>query len=276
MQVALDVASQREQEALVRETSGYVLPMIACPYANYVAQKIIEIMSAEHTVFMFKEFEGFVDYVARHRFGCRIIKQLIDHSSDRPECAALVEEVLASVDALVCHKFAHHVIECIVESSSDERQRHRVFEALSQNPSWKALSSKPSQASAASCAALPRHATFVVLKALMYCSYDDAHSLAKLLMKYIDRVSETEHGCNLYRELCTLPRFKDKALAELRRRALQLRNHPDGQRLLSKFTLDASEQLVPILEPCAQAASPSLTRPLLDRCCRAVGQRAAS
>jgi len=79
---------------------------------------------------------------------------------------------------------------------------------------------------------------------------EDGHSLAKLLMKYIDRVSETEHGCNLYRELCTLPRFNDEALAELRRRAPQLRNLPDGgQRLLSKFTLDDSEQLVPIPEP---------------------------
>merc|ERR1719382_938137 len=165
------------------------------------------------------------------------------HSARSPECAALIEEVLAKVDALVCHRFAHYVIEGIVESASDERRRHRVFETLSQN-----LSQKPqaSQASVASCVALARHATFVVLKALTHCSHEDAQGLAELLIGYIDRIGETVHGCNLYRELCTLPRFKDRALAELRRQAPRLRRHPGGRRLLSRFTRDALGQLVPL------------------------------
>ncbi len=120
IQFALEVANLGHATELINELHGNVLESIRSPHANYVLQKVIEVMPRERFDFIAKELSGFGADAARHRYGCRVMCRLIEHSdSDLP----LIEEILMDVGPLCVHKYAHHVVFSILEHGGEEERR---------------------------------------------------------------------------------------------------------------------------------------------------------
>merc|ERR1712232_505280 len=100
VQLALDVSSQQEASELAAALHGYVRRAITSPHGNYVIQKIIETMPMPMFAFIISELHGHVAEVARHRFGCRIICRLLEHSCSDPKMISVTDEILKDAGEL--------------------------------------------------------------------------------------------------------------------------------------------------------------------------------
>eukprot|EP00928_Gymnodinium_smaydae_P015758 TRINITY_DN1583_c0_g1_i2.p1 TRINITY_DN1583_c0_g1~~TRINITY_DN1583_c0_g1_i2.p1 ORF type:complete len:495 (-),score=99.27 TRINITY_DN1583_c0_g1_i2:438-1922(-) len=123
-QMALEEARGPEAAALAAGMHGFVRPAMRSMYANYVIQKIVEVMPWSSASFIPQELLGAAREVARHRFGCRIMCRLLEHGplQDR-SLAALLEEVLGDTTALSCHAFGNYVVRHSLEFGLPEHRR---------------------------------------------------------------------------------------------------------------------------------------------------------
>ncbi|CAK0802489.1 unnamed protein product [Prorocentrum cordatum] len=218
LQWALDHADRETLHALLTELHGHMSEMYRCPNANYVAQKIFNVLPAERMGAVLQEFEGRMVDFARHRYGCRIVIQLLAHCGRRPECAALIDELLNRPKGLIDHAYAHHTFEAVLEHGREDFKQ-RIVCALAENLLHFARH---------------HHGSFVVLAALVHCSDDVASWLCGLLNEGIVGVTAKKPGCNLYHELClhTHPRTSEPARAALGLHAMQLRQRSESLRLV--------------------------------------------
>eukprot|EP00929_Paragymnodinium_shiwhaense_P067009 TRINITY_DN3369_c0_g1_i1.p1 TRINITY_DN3369_c0_g1~~TRINITY_DN3369_c0_g1_i1.p1 ORF type:complete len:448 (+),score=125.77 TRINITY_DN3369_c0_g1_i1:87-1430(+) len=131
LQLAIETGSHADVAVLLRELHGAVPRAAASPHGNYVLQKIIEIMPPAFSIFIAEELLGAAAETARHRFGCRILCRLLEHSSTERHTTQLVEEMLQEAGDLVRHEFGHHVMESILEHGL-EVQKQTVVVALEQ------------------------------------------------------------------------------------------------------------------------------------------------
>lgn len=131
LQLAILTGSKADVLALVDELHGCVRGATSSPHANFVIQKVIEVLPAASFQFIATELRGYGAYTACHRYGCRILTRLLEHASDNEHVLQLMEEVLASVGDLIRHKFGHYVIEAILEHGV-EMQKKRIYSALEQ------------------------------------------------------------------------------------------------------------------------------------------------
>lgn len=220
VQAALQNASSSAAADLVKELHGHVREGVSSPHANYVVQKIVEVMPSALSEFVAKELEGIGAAVARHRFGCRILCRLLEHAATSPGTIALVNEVLAEVPELSRHAFAHHVVSAVVEQGLPE-QRHRVAEAL--------------------CSDLPRYArnrnaTYVIEKALTHCSPEDQRAITEGLtgdQEQLLSLAHNQFGSWAIRAALRLPGDVSRdCLARLQAVGPQLRGTRFGQRVV--------------------------------------------
>jgi hypothetical protein len=122
--MALEEAPGTTAAMLVLGMHGHVRAALRSMFANYVIQKIVEVMPWTSASFIPEELLGAGQEVARHRFGCRIICRLLEHGplSD-PGLAALLEEVLADAAALSSHAFGNYVVRHSLEFGLPEYRR---------------------------------------------------------------------------------------------------------------------------------------------------------
>jgi len=209
---------------LIQELHGHVREAIASPHANYVIQKVIEVMPTVLVGFVADELQGIGVLAARHRYGCRILCRLVEHSAQTPGTVALVDEVLGAAGELCRHTFAHHVISSILEHGLAE-QRHCVAQSLLVD--------------------LPRHArnrnaSYVIEKALTYCSRDDRHAITSSLVtgpEQLVALAQNQFGSYVARALLKLPgevgqKVAHQVAAAVRSAPSQLEMTRYGQRLL--------------------------------------------
>jgi hypothetical protein len=110
-QQAFETATIPEQLSLAWALSGKVLSASQNKFANYVLQKIIEVMPLARIGFVVSELTGHGFETARHRIGCRIICRLLEHAMLTEESIAkLLDEVLVGVETLCTHDFGRHVV----------------------------------------------------------------------------------------------------------------------------------------------------------------------
>jgi len=171
VQKALEKADQHDAASICAELHGCVRRALTSPYGNYVVQKIVEVMPAPLSSFISKEIVGFGVEVARHRFGCRILCRLLEHSSQDSQTIELFDEILLEVATLSRHNFGHHVIESILEHGLDE-QKHQIAIAL-----W----------SQVFVFATDSYATYVIESALRNCCMADCRLIVDALV--VDRES---------------------------------------------------------------------------------------
>jgi len=104
---------------------------MGCPQANHVIQKCITAWHPEDVQFIIDELlarDGLLAQAARHRYGCRVVQQLI-HMCAPTQMQAIVEILLKDALVFTCHPFGNYVMQKLLEHGT-ARQRHRLNHIL--------------------------------------------------------------------------------------------------------------------------------------------------
>jgi hypothetical protein len=191
VQEALEKASQKGKTGIAAGLQGQVVSAAKSPHANYVLQKLVEVLPTTMTSFVAEELLDIAGEVARHRYGCRIICRLLEHAAE-PSTDNLVNAILCEAKDLSSHAFGHIVMRSILEHGSFE-QRARVADAL--RGQLEQLAKR-------------KHASFVVEKALASCDQDIRVTLANELLQdpsAIIRLAQHQFGHHIVTELARTP-----------------------------------------------------------------------
>jgi len=234
VQKAIEVSSLGVAAALAGELQGAVQEAIESPHANYVIQKVIEVLPAAHAGFVVGELTGKGGEVARHRYGCRVLCRLLEHHScgERTDgrTSALINEVLTEVVELSRHNFGHHVIQSILEHGTQE-QRCKIAVALRGDLLRNAKN---------------RNASFIVERALAFCTAEDQQIMAAELLSNAENLpslAENQFGCHVAKALLRLPgEHSRQALNHLQIASAQLQTSKYGRRLLAEFKLNTGTE----------------------------------
>mmetsp|Transcript_106427 Transcript_106427/g.307967 ORF Transcript_106427/g.307967 Transcript_106427/m.307967 type:complete len:402 (+) Transcript_106427:104-1309(+) len=184
VQDALDAAHTAEvmRRAVAAELTTHVAKAARCPHANHVLQKFIAVSSPPECQFIIDELlarAGLVFQTARHRYGCRIVQQLLrrcPHTQMQP----LSECLLADAQALCCHSFGTYVMQHLIKHGSGDHRR-RVAHMISQQASAIGQCSS-------GCA---------VISAIMHAAEDEAAWLACSLAQepgLLEMLAVAKHG----------------------------------------------------------------------------------
>mmetsp|Transcript_4035 Transcript_4035/g.8168 ORF Transcript_4035/g.8168 Transcript_4035/m.8168 type:complete len:554 (-) Transcript_4035:320-1981(-) len=225
VQAALQVANHEAAAELLAELQGRVRAALTSPHANYVIQTIITALPTTMSSFVVKELMGLGAGTARHRFGCRILCRLIEHSSASAELDCLLGEVLAEAEELCRHPFAHFVLQCMLEHVPAHRAR--IAEALRGDLPGNACD---------------RCASHVVESALALCSDEDRHSLALQLLgpdpSSMVYLAQNQFGSFVLKTFLEVPgRISEEAWSRLSQSAAHLEGTKYGLRLLQDLDL---------------------------------------
>lgn len=187
LQSALDVANIAAKEILVCEFHGNVRLMVSSPHANFVIQKVIEVFPVHIASFVAEELATFAVDVAQHRFGCRVLSRLVEHHLGSnvayPAANDIIDELLSAVDQLIRHNFARHVLELILEHGS-EHHKQRIASAIRNNAFFYAKN---------------RCASYVIEKALIFCSEPDKRAIASELLGEPEKfLTLAVHECGMH------------------------------------------------------------------------------
>jgi hypothetical protein len=187
VQKAIEEADPRQAASLAREMGGVVRNAAVCPHANYVLQRIIEVLPASSSSFISEELLGMAAEISQHRAGCRVLCRLTEHAQSDACTQTLLEEVLKSVIPLARHAFGHFVIQSVLEHGTDD-QRTQVARAL------QGQVVQESQG---------RSSRYVVESALEWCSLDDKAWMIDELTSppSLMKLSSDQHGCHVLRTL---------------------------------------------------------------------------
>mmetsp|Transcript_87470 Transcript_87470/g.271707 ORF Transcript_87470/g.271707 Transcript_87470/m.271707 type:complete len:393 (-) Transcript_87470:143-1321(-) len=224
VQLALHVADRRSATELAGELRGHVCEAIRSPHANYVIQKVIEAMPVTLSSFVAEELRGVGPAVARHRYGCRVLCRLLEHTSSSASLAEVINELLAETADLCRHSFGHHVMESLLEHGHLVQQQ-QVVAVLRED-----LLSH----------AQHRCASHVVEAALAHCSAADQAAVAGDLLHEDKMVSlaQNQFGSFVAKALLMLPGgTRAAAWGHLQQGAARLKETKPGQRLLRDLGL---------------------------------------
>lgn len=167
VQDAFEVADRATSSELLAELQGRVSEAARSPHANYVIQKVITVGSPAQVATVARELMGSAVLAAQHRYGCRILCRLSEHSSSADvEPVAVIDEVLAEAEQLCRHPFGNHVIQSIVEHGSSQQQ-HRIADVLVRGNLWQM--------------AVDPVSSHVVAAAFHHCPEDDVRALGMRL-----------------------------------------------------------------------------------------------
>mmetsp|Transcript_80148 Transcript_80148/g.202734 ORF Transcript_80148/g.202734 Transcript_80148/m.202734 type:complete len:394 (+) Transcript_80148:74-1255(+) len=135
VQDALDESSPHEtREALLQELHGHACKAMRDPHANHVLQKSISIMTPSSLQFMIDELlesDGLATAIARHRYGCRIVQQLLKRCS-ASQVSGLAEALMQEVVSLACHNFGNFSVQHLLQFGTEE-QRDQLAQAIVSN-----------------------------------------------------------------------------------------------------------------------------------------------
>jgi len=126
------VAGQRwrvqfDAEALVAQLRGRVLEAVQHPHANHVVKQLLDVMPSALVAFVAEELAGSATWASRHKFGCRIVLRLAQHSATEgwagDSARAVISQVLDNAGDLCKDEFGKFVIEEIMERGLPEHRQ---------------------------------------------------------------------------------------------------------------------------------------------------------
>jgi len=151
VQDALDSSPEDIGVLLAEELRGHILRAIDSPHANFVLQKVIDVLPAVRISFVIDEIAGAGVETARHRNGCRVLSRIFEHSGaddtsadainqgtadaaagaikSQTTVSMIMDEVLQEATALSRHPLGHFVIEAILRHGT-AIQRAKIAESL--------------------------------------------------------------------------------------------------------------------------------------------------
>jgi len=226
IQQALKVGGKTYVTELVEELHGSVLEAASSPHANYVLQAVIAQVPTELVKFIIQEIKGKAVEVARHRYGCRILCRLLEHSpSNESSVHMLVDEILEDPVKMCRHTYAHHVMNSIMEHGIPE-QRQIVAAAVKQDLLANACG---------------RTASYVVEKILLYGSQCDREEVTAKLCnpENIVWLGQSECGGFVVRTMASMPAtsFSKDVMGLVQAGTEQLAMTKYGKRLLQDLGL---------------------------------------
>jgi len=224
VQQALQVADLETASELLAEVHGHVRWAAESPHANYVVQKIVEVMPPSHGSFVVKELKGVAAELARHRYGCRIFCRVVEHSVGGEDFTELMDELLADALGLSRHQFGHYVMQSLLEHGSQEH-RKRLVAALCDDIRKSAHH---------------RWASHVIETALSYCAAEEQHSIAVGLGTWDEdandamvSLAQTQFGSFVIKALIRVPGEPGRVVwANVQHARSQLEVNRYGQRVL--------------------------------------------
>jgi len=239
VQLAIQVAERREATLLILELHGHVCEAIRSAHANYVIQKVVQVMPVAITAFIVEELMGVAVWAVRHRFGCRIVCRLLEHHTGGEETGErivpLISKALEDAVELCRSTFGHYVMLAILEHGSPT-QRRAVAGALLEGGVVRNASS--------------RHASHVILKALDYCCPEYKSALTEELLRnseHFSALAECQSGSRVLRALLSQQGDCSKRAAEvLRLDATKLRTSKYGRQVLEDLPLEDWQDKAPL------------------------------
>eukprot|EP00928_Gymnodinium_smaydae_P012065 TRINITY_DN14396_c0_g1_i2.p1 TRINITY_DN14396_c0_g1~~TRINITY_DN14396_c0_g1_i2.p1 ORF type:complete len:507 (+),score=67.04 TRINITY_DN14396_c0_g1_i2:61-1581(+) len=222
VQEAFEVADQSDAAVLAHEFQGHVWTTIASPHGNYVVQKMVEVLPSSIVRFIVDELRGYAMETACHRFGCRVLCRLLEHTGSEASTIALMDEVLLQANALFTHEYGHYVIESMLEHGKP-MQLSLVARALCNDAMRYAGDAK---------------GAFVMKAALSHCTVSDAQRLVEALFASADQMltlAQDRCGHHVVLALLRLPApLSSMAWSALQRLSPQLRSSKYGCRVLEE------------------------------------------
>lgn len=229
VQLALEVANLKCAEGLAVELRGHVYSAITSPHANYVVQKIIEVLPAKSCGFVAQELLGAARQAARHRYACRILCRLIEHHAGGVNAdegtEALIEEILNSINELCRNNYGHHVVNSVIENGPPI-QRLKIAKAIHADMFGLARN---------------RNASYVIGRALSYCDATEKRLLVNELLEGPEGLvplAWSQYGCCVVRALLRMPtEYSQAGWEQLESAAVELHLSKYGRRLLEEFQI---------------------------------------
>jgi len=173
VQAALQVGDRKVQAAIVSELQGHVCEMVGSPHANHVLQRIIELLPPATVGFMLEEIASrwSPDFVAKHKFGCRVLERMIEHFPCAPQVfplwAQFLDGLLQNAATHSYHAFSTFIMQHLMEHGT-EHHRQIIVQSVIQD-----LES----------AALDSHASGVLDKALCFLQPNEQFLLASKILE---------------------------------------------------------------------------------------------
>jgi hypothetical protein len=170
-QGAITEAPSNDAALLAQGLQGHIWKAVQSKHANYVVQKILEMIPVKRTNFIVEELIGHGVAASQHTIGCRVVCRILEHAFwEDVAISRLVEEILAHAEDLCSHGFGGFVIRHILEHGLPIH-RKRVAEALLKNATQHAIDPQGSH---------------VVEAALKFCENDDQLAIVKKLLERKD------------------------------------------------------------------------------------------
>lgn len=210
LQSALETGDGAERAAMSMEFYGHVCDALESPHAHHVLQRIVELMPPSSVSFILHElqYKWSPTFIAKHRFGCRVLERVIEHFPACPhagaELAYFLESILQDAASHCYHSFSTFVMQHILEYGSVDQQR-TIVSALCSDL-WRA--------------ALDMQAVGCLDKALSFQPFEDQVALASAILDsegLLTRMALTRKGLPVARRLL---RVVDGANLEQARRQL--------------------------------------------------------
>jgi len=244
VQRALEIAPGELRTVLLAELEPHVVELYESANGNHVLSKVIEVIpGAKLRGLVAKLEEKGWEHVAKHRFGCRALERLIEHSSES-ELQGLIGMVKEKCEELSRHQFGNFVVQHLFEHQASCRP-----------DLLKPLLCKMSEL------AMHRTASHVVQSALYHCEEEGQKDIVESLLRAtcpspaIEQVAMGRYGSYVAEQLATLPSSWVQSV-DLKQRLksslveLCAAENGFGRRVAEKFGL---VDCVPLQQPKAQA-----------------------
>ena len=120
-----------QQATLVKELDGHVLKCVKDQNGNHVVQKAIERVPAQHIQFIIHAFNGQVQALAAHPYGCRVIQRMLEHCDEAAQ-ASILAELHACTSSLVQDQYGNYVTQHVIEHGKPE-DRAKIINLVTSN-----------------------------------------------------------------------------------------------------------------------------------------------
>lgn len=128
VQAALQAGDRKVQLGIIADLQGHVCEMMSSPHANHVLQRIIELLPPGAVKFIFQEmsYKWGPDFVAKHKFGCRVLERMIEHfpvAQEFPAWTQFLDRLLENAAVHCYHSFATFIMQHLMEHGTEEHKR---------------------------------------------------------------------------------------------------------------------------------------------------------
>jgi len=130
IELALETLDRAVAAQLASDLQGRVVKAMKSLHANFVIQKIIQVLRPSEVTFIVEEIWGAGLGLACHELGCRVFCRLLEHGDQNT--VALMDQVLANATELIKHSHGKYVVEVALAHGSPE-QRVRILSELEDN-----------------------------------------------------------------------------------------------------------------------------------------------